>query len=191
MPSLPPQDNAVLIVRSGKIEIPIVLIVRVIILRTVTSTSSAPSLSVLPVNLPPSDPTCLGVTVSTSIFCRHQRRSMTGQVGLPQGKTQHLPIFRPASCQFDTSGYKVSPILVCLTFSPTLYRRFAVRYVHRFCLTPPHGPQLPVAPLPYWSRPSVRKAANLNVLATSLERRRMHHVRHTQRPPAKAGELCL
>ena len=167
MPSLPPfvhdfpyQDNAVLIVRPGKIEIPIVLIVRVIILRTVTSTSSAPSLSVLPVNLPPSVPTCLGVTVSTLVYCRHQQRSTTGQVGLSLGKTQHLPIFRPASCQFDTSGYQVSPILVCLTFSPTPYSRFAVRYVHRFCLMLPPGPQLPVAPLPCWRRPSVRKTAD-------------------------------
>ena len=67
MPSLPPfvhdfpyQNNAISIARPGKIEIPIVLVVRVLILRTVTSTSTALSLLVLPVNLPPSVPTCFG-----------------------------------------------------------------------------------------------------------------------------------
>ncbi len=65
MSSLPPfvhdfpyQDNVVSLARPGKIEIPIVLVVRVLILRTVTSTSTALSHSVLPVNLPPSVPTC-------------------------------------------------------------------------------------------------------------------------------------
>jgi len=163
MPSLPLlvhdfpyQDNVVLIVRPGKIEIPFVLIVGVVILRTVTSASSAPSLSVLPVNLPPSVPTCLGVTVSKLALCRRQQRSTTGQIGLSLGKTHHLPISRPAPCQFDISGYQVSRTRVCSTFFPTPYSRFAVRYVHRFCLMLPPGPPLPVAPLPCWRRPSVR-----------------------------------
>ena len=167
MPSLPPfvhdfpyQDNVLSIARPGKIEIPIVLVVRVLILRTVTSTSTAPSLSVLPVNLPPSVTTCfrdyhrqVGFLLSSATI-----DNRTGRASL--GKTHHLPIFRPPTCQFGISGYQVSPIRVCSTSSPTPSSRFAVRYVHRFCLMLPPGPPLPVEPLPCWRRPSVRKTAD-------------------------------
>ena len=172
MPSLPPfvhdfpyQDNAISIARPGKIEIPIVLVVRVLILRTVTSTSTALSLLVLPVNLPPSVTTYfrdyrrqVGFLLSSATIDNRTGRASLGNRSA--GRTYHLPIFRPPTCQFGISGYQVSPIRVCSTSSPTPSSRFAVRYVHRFCLMLPPGPPLPVEPLPCWRRPSVRKTAD-------------------------------
>ena len=149
MSSLPPfvhdfpyLDNAVAIVRPGKIEIPIVLIVRVLTLHAVTSTSSALSLLVLPVNLPPFVPSSHRGYLRESVCCRLQQRSSTRQVGLSLGKTHHLPIFRPPTCRVGISGYQVSPKPVSSTSFPTPSSRFAVRYVHRFCLMLPPGPPL-------------------------------------------------
>lgn len=60
------------------------------------------------------------------------------------GKTQHLPISRPTSLRF--TGYWASLSHACSTSSPLPYSRFAVRYVHGFCLMlPPDGPLLVTA----------------------------------------------
>ena len=58
------------------------------------------------------------------------------------------------SVQF--SGYQVSLLQACSTSSPTPYSRFAVRYVHGFCLMLPSNTPFLDMPLPCWRCPSVR-----------------------------------
>jgi len=96
------------------------------------------------------------------------------------GKTHHLPISRPASHRFDSSGYQVLLCHACSTFSPTPYSRFAVRYVHGFCLMLPSDPPFLVdalALLALLFRPVTASGFFSSIL--SLEDRRMRHARHT------------
>jgi len=66
------------------------------------------------------------------------------------------------------SGYQASPSHVGSPSSPTPSSRFAVRYVHGFCLMlPPDTPFL-VMPLPCWRRPSVRSRRTI-MFPTSSE----------------------
>jgi hypothetical protein len=114
-----------------------------------------PESLVLPVNLPPSAPSRLGFSSAVQ-FYRALSNSYRDCRRASLGKMHPLSIYRPASRQFDYSGYQVSPIHARSTFSLTPYSRFAVRYVHGFCLMLPPDIPFPVMPLPCWRCPSVR-----------------------------------
>lgn len=62
---------------------------------------TGPESKVLPVNLPPSVPSRFGVSSALTVLCRFQQHQQQYRRASP-GKTHHLPISRPASCQFSS-----------------------------------------------------------------------------------------
>ena len=90
-----------------------------------------------------------------------------------------LPVSRPASHRFDFPGYQASPCHGGSTFSPTPSSRFAVRYVHRFCLMLPSDTPFPAVPLPCWLLPF--RPGDGGRFTSGLDSRRsvVHHASRT------------
>ncbi len=115
-----------------------------------------PASSVLPVNLSPFAP--CPASGSPSRFCFMKSLAPLGfqcrRVSL--GKMHQPPCIPSNFTAIRFTGYQVSPSHDGSTSSPRPYSRFAVRYVHRFCLMlPPDSPFLRM-PLPCRRYPSVR-----------------------------------
>ncbi len=90
-------NDALKIVRPGR-SIPPLLIVRVLS-STLLPGFIGPESSVLPVNLPPSVTSSLRGLLVDSLLCVYGNlRQQDRRASL--GKTHHLPVSRPASCQF-------------------------------------------------------------------------------------------
>lgn len=134
-----------------------------------------PESSVLPMDLPPSAPSPLRVRrsrfgfqspVSTDWITQcplsawvdaPAESSGIEAVGLPG--VRHVTSSYPVRLQLplvSPIGYRGSLTRACSPPSGHPSSRFAVRYVHEFCLMlPPDGPSLE-PPLPCWRSPSVR-----------------------------------
>ena len=80
------------------------------------------------------------------------------------------------------SGYQVSLYLACSTSSPTPYSRFAVRYVHRFCLMLPSDTPLSGNALALLASSFRPVTADHHVPDSRRERRPVRHARHTRKP---------
>jgi hypothetical protein len=71
-----------------------------------------------------------------SVLWRHSSLQRQCRRASP-GKTHRLPVSRPNFTAVRFTGYQGSPSHVGSTSLPLPYSRFAVRYVHRFCLMLP------------------------------------------------------
>jgi len=117
---------------------------------------SGPESSVLHADLSSSAPFPIRVSPSRVRFMTppgnnrsQNRRTSPGKIAPPP----HIP-----SCFTSVrfTGYQDSLWYACSSSSPLPFSRFAVRYVHGFCLMlPPDTPSLGM-PLPCWRCPSVR-----------------------------------
>jgi hypothetical protein len=115
-----------------------------------------PAPSVLPVNLPPftpypasGSPSRFGFMESLATLEFQCRRASLGKMLQPPCISSNFTAVR-------FTGYQVSFIHVNSTSFPRPYSRFAVRYVHRFCLMLPPDSSLLRMPLPCRRCPSVR-----------------------------------
>jgi len=115
-----------------------------------------PDSSVLPVNLPPFAPYPASVSPSRFGFMKSLaplefqcRRASLGKMHQPPCIPSHFTADR-------FTGYQVLPSHDGSTSSPRPFSRFAVRYVHSFCLMLPLDSSFLRMPLPCWRCPSVR-----------------------------------
>ena len=88
------------------------------------------------------------------------------------------------------SGYPVSLYHACSTSSPTPYSRFAVRYVHGFCLMLPSDTPISGHALALLASPFRPVTADLNV-PVPLELQPVRHARHTLCTTRIAGSLRM
>jgi len=95
-----------------------------------------------------------------------------------RGKARHLLVSRPASVRFGPAGYRDLLYHACSPPSTHPYSRFAIRYVHEFCLMLPSDPPSLEMPLPCWRCPSVRHGGPL----ASFGARAMPGARNRPRP---------
>ena len=107
-------------------------------------------------DLPPSDPFPFRGSPWRVGFLTSTAALDARSGGLPWVRRMAWPISRPAPRWFGLPRISGLASHARSTSSPTPFSRFAVRYVHGFCLMLPSDTPFRLMPLPCWRCPSVR-----------------------------------